>query len=33
MLINDSDWELEGESAYEVQEGDKIVLISTLHGG
>ena len=33
VLINDADWELEGEGAYVVQEGDKIVFISTLHGG
>ncbi|KII91750.1 hypothetical protein PLICRDRAFT_105361 [Plicaturopsis crispa FD-325 SS-3] len=33
VLINDTDWELEGESAYVLQEGDEIVFISTLHGG
>ncbi|KXN70629.1 ubiquitin related modifier 1 [Conidiobolus coronatus NRRL 28638] len=33
VLINDADWELEGELEYEVAEGDKIVFISTLHGG
>lgn len=32
-LINDADWELEGEEAYEVQSGDKILFVSTLHGG
>lgn len=33
VLINDSDWELEGELDYVLQSGDHIVLISTLHGG
>jgi ubiquitin related modifier 1 len=33
VLINDADWELEGELEYEIVEGDKIVFISTLHGG
>ncbi|KAJ9081571.1 Ubiquitin- modifier 1 [Entomophthora muscae] len=33
VLINDTDWELEGETEYQVQDGDKIVFISTLHGG
>lgn len=33
VLINDTDWELEGEGAYELQNGDEIVFISTLHGG
>jgi len=33
VLINDSDWELEGELGYEIQDGDEIVFISTLHGG
>ncbi|KAJ3321317.1 hypothetical protein HDV06_004421 [Boothiomyces sp. JEL0866] len=33
VLINDSDWELEGELEYQLQEGDTIVFISTLHGG
>ncbi|UQC82579.1 ubiquitin-like modifier 1 [Colletotrichum lupini] len=32
-LINDADWELEGEEAYEVQNGDNILFVSTLHGG
>ena len=32
-LINDADWELEGEEAYELQERDRILFISTLHGG
>ncbi|GMK53937.1 hypothetical protein CspeluHIS016_0105230 [Cutaneotrichosporon spelunceum] len=33
VLINDADWELEGELDYELQDGDEIVFISTLHGG
>lgn len=32
VLINDADWELEGEMEYELQDGDQICLISTLHG-
>jgi molybdopterin converting factor small subunit len=33
VLVNDTDWELEGEGDYELKEGDDIVFISTLHGG
>lgn len=33
VLINDVDWELEGKLDYEVQDGDEISFISTLHGG
>ncbi|KAJ5246916.1 hypothetical protein N7468_001899 [Penicillium chermesinum] len=33
VLINDADWELEGEENYELQPGDNIVFVSTLHGG
>ncbi|KAI0379872.1 ubiquitin related modifier 1 [Hypomontagnella monticulosa] len=33
VLINDADWELEGEEAYEIQAGDNILFVSTLHGG
>jgi len=33
VLVNDSDWELEGEGDYQVKAGDEIVFISTLHGG
>jgi hypothetical protein len=33
VLINDSDWELEGEDKYEIAEGDNILFVSTLHGG
>ncbi|KAJ7628615.1 ubiquitin-like modifier 1 [Roridomyces roridus] len=33
VLVNDTDWELEGEGQYVLKEGDEIVFISTLHGG
>jgi ubiquitin related modifier 1 len=33
VLINDADWELEGELDYVLQDRDEIVFISTLHGG
>ncbi|KAK8220067.1 Ubiquitin-related modifier 1 [Zalaria obscura] len=33
VLINDADWELEGEDQYELQAGDNVVFVSTLHGG
>ncbi|KAF8655727.1 hypothetical protein AX16_002964 [Volvariella volvacea WC 439] len=33
VLINDTDWELEGEGDYALKNGDEIVFISTLHGG
>ncbi|TFK31879.1 ubiquitin-related modifier 1 [Crucibulum laeve] len=33
VLINDTDWELEGEGEYVLKDGDDIVFISTLHGG
>ncbi|KAK3116230.1 Ubiquitin- modifier 1 [Teratosphaeriaceae sp. CCFEE 6253] len=33
VLINDADWELEGEEKYELQPNDEIVFVSTLHGG
>lgn len=32
-LINDTDWELEGEMEYELENGDVISFTSTLHGG
>lgn len=32
-LINDADWELEGELEYEIENGDVISFTSTLHGG
>ena len=33
VLINDTDWELEGTNDYEIQNNDIIAFISTLHGG
>ena len=33
VLINDADWELMGELEYKLEDGDRIVFISTLHGG
>lgn len=33
VLINDADWELEGELEYQLQDGDEVCFISTLHGG
>ncbi|CAO2651770.1 Nn.00g000530.m01.CDS01 [Neocucurbitaria sp. VM-36] len=33
VLINEADWELEGEDKYEVQKDDHIMFVSTLHGG
>ena len=33
MLVNDTDWELEGEGSYQLKENDEVVFISTLHGG
>ncbi|KAI0299420.1 ubiquitin-related modifier 1 [Multifurca ochricompacta] len=33
VLVNDTDWELEGEGEYKLREDDEIVFISTLHGG
>lgn len=33
VLINDADWELEGEGACELNDGDEVVFVSTLHGG
>ncbi|GJQ68198.1 putative tRNA thio-modification [Trypoxylus dichotomus] len=33
VLVNDSDWELMDTTNYEIQSNDKIVFISTLHGG
>jgi len=33
VLINESDWELEGELDYVLQSQDSILFISTLHGG
>ncbi|KAJ4370280.1 Ubiquitin- modifier 1 [Didymella sp. IMI 355093] len=33
VLINEADWELEGEDQYELQKDDHIMFVSTLHGG
>ncbi|PIK43540.1 putative ubiquitin-related modifier 1-like [Apostichopus japonicus] len=33
ILVNDADWELVGELEYEIQNKDRIIFISTLHGG
>jgi hypothetical protein len=33
VLVNDTDWELEGELDYRLEDGDEVVFISTLHGG
>jgi ubiquitin related modifier 1 len=33
VLINDADWELHGTTRAEVEDGDRVVFISTLHGG
>ncbi len=33
VLVNDADWELLGELDYEIENNDRIVFISTLHGG
>ncbi|EKD13554.1 uncharacterized protein L3040_008581 [Drepanopeziza brunnea f. sp. 'multigermtubi'] len=33
VLINDADWELEGEATYALQHNDNILFVSTLHGG
>lgn len=33
VLINDADWELEGEADYLLQKNDNILFVSTLHGG
>lgn len=33
VLINDADWELSGMEESELEDGDKLAFISTLHGG
>ena len=33
VLINDTDWELEGTNDYAIENKDIIAFISTLHGG
>lgn len=32
-LVNDADWELGGTMDHELEDGDEITFISTLHGG
>ncbi|KAF5838368.1 ubiquitin-related modifier 1 [Dunaliella salina] len=33
VLVNDCDWELSGTLDCELQDGDTVTFISTLHGG
>ncbi|GAB6024257.1 Ubiquitin- modifier 1 [Chamberlinius hualienensis] len=33
VLINDADWELFGQLKYKINQSDRILFISTLHGG
>jgi ubiquitin related modifier 1 len=33
VLVNDTDWELLDTNKYEMQDGDNVAFISTLHGG
>ncbi|KAL6719592.1 Ubiquitin-related modifier 1 [Lecanora helva] len=33
VLVNDADWELEGQYQYELKKDDNILFVSTLHGG
>ncbi|XP_015793409.1 ubiquitin-related modifier 1 [Tetranychus urticae] len=33
ILVNDVDWEILGENEYKLADGDKVLFISTLHGG
>lgn len=33
VLINDTDWELEGGLEYVVRDRDTLAFITTLHGG
>lgn len=33
VLVNESDWELLGQTEYELEDKDTISFISTLHGG
>ena len=33
VLINEADWELEGEDKYELKNNDSVFFVSTLHGG
>lgn len=33
VLVNDTDWELEGEAECVLEDGDVVAFTSTLHGG
>mmetsp|Transcript_15825 Transcript_15825/g.1414 ORF Transcript_15825/g.1414 Transcript_15825/m.1414 type:complete len:97 (+) Transcript_15825:87-377(+) len=33
VLINDSDWEIDGTEEAEISDKDRVCFISTLHGG
>ncbi|KAL0101446.1 hypothetical protein PUN28_018941 [Cardiocondyla obscurior] len=33
VLVNDADWELLGEGDYKLNPRDRVLFISTLHGG
>ncbi|XP_065339324.1 ubiquitin-related modifier 1 [Cloeon dipterum] len=33
VLVNDTDWDLLGQTEYELCDGDQVHFISTLHGG
>lgn len=33
VLVNDADWELEGERDCVLGDRDEVVFVSTLHGG
>ncbi len=33
VLVNEADWELEGQGEYVLENDDEIAFISTLHGG
>ncbi|XP_059476239.1 ubiquitin-related modifier 1 [Neocloeon triangulifer] len=33
VLVNDTDWDLLGQTDYELCNGDEVHFISTLHGG
>lgn len=32
VLVNDQDWELLEKEEYNLEEGDEVVFVSTLHG-
>ncbi len=33
VLVNDTDWELLETTRYQIEAGDQVAFISTLHGG